>query len=104
MTRNIEFDNALTTVLERSNGDVTELMASDLQDPPEVIPHFLRAMEKSAERVTEHVTEQKPFPIYLKFPGRLCYRIASWASDRSMHYGVRLQTRFSGSSRICWAS
>jgi glycosyltransferase involved in cell wall biosynthesis len=88
MTRTFDFDNALTAGLELSSGDATVIMASDLQDPPEVIPQFLREMERGAEQVVARVTERKTLPIHLKILTSFYYKIASWATDGRMPQNV----------------
>ncbi len=88
MTRTFDFDNALTAGLELSSGDATVIMASDLQDPPEVIPQFLRELERGAEQVVARVTERKTLPIHLKILTGLYYRVASWATDGRMPQNV----------------
>jgi glycosyltransferase involved in cell wall biosynthesis len=88
MTRTFDFDNALTAGLELSSGDATIIMASDLQDPPEVIPQFLREMESGAEQVVARVTERKTLPIHLKVLTGLYYKLASWATDGRMPQNV----------------
>ena len=46
LTRNFGYDSAIITGIEHSTGDKAVIMDGDLQDPPEVIPHFL---DKSSE-------------------------------------------------------
>jgi dolichol-phosphate mannosyltransferase len=88
MTRTFDFDNALTAGLEMSKGDATIIMASDLQDPPEVIPDFLREIEKGASQVVARVSDRKTLPIHLKILTNLYYRLASWATDGRMPENV----------------
>lgn len=88
MTRTFDFDNALTAGLELSDGDATIIMASDLQDPPEVIPAFLEELRNGAQQVVARVTERKTLPFYLKILTKIYYRIASWATDGRMPQNV----------------
>jgi dolichol-phosphate mannosyltransferase len=41
LIRNFGYDSAVITGIEHSSGDKAVIMDGDLQDPPEVIPHFL---------------------------------------------------------------
>ncbi len=41
LIRNFGYDSAVITGIEHSSGDKAIIMDGDLQDPPEVIPHFL---------------------------------------------------------------
>jgi dolichol-phosphate mannosyltransferase len=45
MSRTFTFDQALTCGLDQATGDAIVIMASDLQDPPELISDFLRKWE-----------------------------------------------------------
>jgi glycosyltransferase involved in cell wall biosynthesis len=88
MTRTFDFDNALTAGLELSDGYATVIMASDLQDPPEVIPDFLEELSRGASQVVARVTERETLPFHLKILTKIYYRIASWATDGRMPQNV----------------
>ena len=50
-SRNFGFDSSLTAGLDHANGDAVIMLLSDLQDPPELIPEFVRAWEAGAQVV-----------------------------------------------------
>ena len=88
MTRTFDFDNALTAGLELCCGDATVIMASDLQDPPEVIPLLIEEFEKGASQVVARVRERKTLPLHLRLMTSAYYRIARWATDGRMPENV----------------
>ena len=88
MTRTFDFDNALTAGLELSRGDATIIMASDLQDPPEVIPLLIKELENGASQVVARVKERKTLPSHLRILTRIYYKIAHWATDVRMPENV----------------
>lgn len=51
LSRNFGHQAALTAALDSADADVVITMDADLQHPPEVIPHFLKAWEAGAEIV-----------------------------------------------------
>ena len=66
LIRNFGYDNAVITGIEHSSGDKAVVMDGDLQDPPEVIPHFL---DKSYEGydVVYGKREQRTEGFFIKF-------------------------------------
>lgn len=59
LSRNFRMDGGLTAGLEFINGQACVLMTADLQDPPELIPSFLRKWEEGWENVYGVVTKRK---------------------------------------------
>lgn len=59
LSRNFRMDGGLTAGLNHATGDAAVVMAGDLQDPPEVIPDFLRKWEEGYEIVYQVVTERQ---------------------------------------------
>ena len=59
LARNFRMDGGLTAGLQQARGDAAVLMAADLQDPPELIPEFLRRWEDGYEIVYQVVTERQ---------------------------------------------
>jgi dolichol-phosphate mannosyltransferase len=57
-SRNFGFDASLTAGLDHADGDAVITLLSDLQDPPEVIPVFVREWEQGAEIVNGVVHER----------------------------------------------
>ena len=59
LARNFRMDGGLTAGMQHATGDAVVLMAADLQDPPELIPSFLREWERDYEIVYQVVTERQ---------------------------------------------
>ena len=59
LSRNFRMDGGLTAGLNHATGDAAVVMAGDLQDPPEVIPQFIRKWEEGYEVVYQIVTERQ---------------------------------------------
>jgi dolichol-phosphate mannosyltransferase len=57
-SRNFGFDPSITAGLDHAEGDAVITLLSDLQDPPEVIPEFVRLWEEGAEVVNGVVHER----------------------------------------------
>jgi dolichol-phosphate mannosyltransferase len=57
-SRNFGFDPSITAGLDHAEGDAVITLLSDLQDPPEVIPEFVRLWEAGAEVVNGVVRER----------------------------------------------
>ncbi len=58
LSRNFRMDGGLTAGLDYVTGDACILMTADLQDPPELIPAFLRKWEEGFENVYGVVTKR----------------------------------------------
>ena len=81
MSRNFSLDSALTSGLDRADGDVCILMTSDLQDPPEIIPALLREFERGYEQVLVKVIKREEVPFMRRMLSKVFYRSAKWMSD-----------------------
>jgi len=58
LSRNFRMDGGLTAGLDYIKGDACVLMTADLQDPPELIPEFLRYWEQGYENIYGVVTRR----------------------------------------------
>ena len=58
LSRNFKMDGGLTAGLDYVSGDACVLMTADLQDPPELIPTFLRKWEEGYENIFGIVTKR----------------------------------------------
>jgi dolichol-phosphate mannosyltransferase len=58
LSRNFRMDGGLTAGLSLVKGDACVLMTADLQDPPELIPEFIRLWESGFENVYGLVTRR----------------------------------------------
>lgn len=84
LSRNFKMDGGLTAGLDYISSDACILMTADLQDPPELIPTFLRKWEEGYENIYGVVSERRGTNIIRRFNSQLFYKIASKLSDGSI--------------------
>lgn len=77
LSRNFRMDGGLTAGLNHATGDAAIVMAGDLQDPPEVIPAFLRKWEEGYEIVYQIVTEREGTGPIRRMNSQLFYIVAN---------------------------
>lgn len=78
LSRNFGHQAALTAALDNVNGDVVVVMDGDLQDPPEVIPQFIRQYQKGfdvvyAQRIARKEVWLLRFFYYLFYRGLVLF-------------------------------
>lgn len=76
LARNFRMDGGITAGLSVVSGDACVLMTADLQDPPEMIPDFLRKWEEGYENVYGVVTERRGTGIIRTFNSKAFYWLA----------------------------
>ncbi|HUW88519.1 MAG TPA: glycosyltransferase family 2 protein [Candidatus Paceibacterota bacterium] len=81
LSRNFRMDGGLTAGLEYVDSDACVLMTADLQDPPELIPTFLRKWEQGYENIFGVVEERQGTSFLRKLNSRLFYKVAGSLSD-----------------------
>jgi dolichol-phosphate mannosyltransferase len=81
LARNFRMDGGLTAGLQYARGDAAVVMAGDLQDPPEVIPEFLRKWEEGYEIVYQIVTARRGTGPIRRFNSWLFYVVANRLTD-----------------------
>ena len=81
LARNFRMDGGLTAGLSLVNGDACVLMAADLQDPPEMIPTFIRQWESGWENVYGIVTKRTGTKLLRKINSALFYKLAGYLTD-----------------------
>lgn len=59
LARNFRMDGGLTAGLSVVSGDACVLMTADLQDPPELVPDFIRLWESGFENIYGVVTKRE---------------------------------------------
>jgi dolichol-phosphate mannosyltransferase len=84
LSRNFKMDGGLTAGLDYITSDACILMTADLQDPPELIPTFLRKWEEGYENIYGIVLERQGTNLIRRFNSQLFYKIASKLSDGSI--------------------
>lgn len=81
LSRNFRMDGGLTAGLDYVDADACVLMTADLQDPPELIPEFVRKWEAGFENVYGVVTERQGTGPIRSLNSRLFYWLASHLTD-----------------------
>jgi dolichol-phosphate mannosyltransferase len=76
LARNFNMDGGITAGLHYARGDAAVIMAGDLQDPPEMIPEFIKRWEDGYENVYGIVTEREGMKPLRAFNSKLFYWLA----------------------------
>ena len=77
LSRNFRMDGGLTAGLDFVDADACVLMTADLQDPPELIPEFVRKWEAGFQNVYGVVTERQGTGPIRSLNSRIFYWLAS---------------------------
>lgn len=77
LARNFHMDGGVTAGLDFVTGDACVIMTADLQDPPEVIPEFIRLWEQGYENIYGEVVERQGTGLARRINSWLFYRLAS---------------------------
>jgi glycosyltransferase involved in cell wall biosynthesis len=96
MSRTFSLDAAFTCGLDKSESDCTIIMASDLQDPPELIPEMVRQYENGFDQVLVRITSREHVPWVRRKLSSLFYFLADKLSSGSIPKSVsdfRLMSR-----------
>ena len=81
LSRNFRMDGGLTAGLDYIKGDACVLMTADLQDPPELIPKFLRYWEQGYENIYGVVTRRVGTGPIRTMNSKLFYLLAGKLTD-----------------------
>jgi glycosyltransferase involved in cell wall biosynthesis len=81
LARNFRMDGGLTAGLSVITGDACVLMTADLQDPPELIPEFLRLWEAGYENVYGLLTKRQGTGVIRTFNSKAFYWLANSLTD-----------------------
>lgn len=76
LARNFRMDGGITAGLDYVRGDACVIMTADLQDPPELIPKFLRKWEEGYENIYMVVTNRQGTGPLRKFNSWAFYQLA----------------------------
>jgi dolichol-phosphate mannosyltransferase len=79
-SRNFGSQSAFVSGMEISTGDAVVLMDGDGQDPPEIIPKFIKKWEQGFDVVYGERVKREA-PIYMQLLYKLFYRVFSGLSD-----------------------
>jgi glycosyltransferase involved in cell wall biosynthesis len=88
MSRTFTLDSAFTLGLDMAVADAAIIMASDLQDPPEVIHDFLKKYEDGYEQVVAKIIKRDSVPFIRRHMSNLFYVIANKATNNMIPRGV----------------
>jgi len=81
LARNFRMDGGLTAGLANASGDAAVLMTADLQDPPELIPTFIRKWEEGYENVYMTVSDRQGTGPLRRFNSTAFYWLAGKLTD-----------------------
>lgn len=81
LARNFRMDGGITAGLDYVDSDACVLMTADLQDPPELIPEFLRLWEEGYQNVYGVVTERQGTGPIRTFNSKAFYWLAGKLTD-----------------------
>jgi glycosyltransferase involved in cell wall biosynthesis len=88
MSRTFTLDSAFTMGIDIATSDAVIIMASDLQDPPEVIHEFLRKYEEGYEQVVAKIVSRQEVPFVRRHLAKAFYLIANKATNNMIPRGV----------------
>src|SRR5947209_3656905 len=97
LSRNFGYQNSITAGMLAARGDAVMVIDADLQDPPELIPEFVKKWQEGYD-IVYGVREKRTGESRLRvIPTMLAMRFISWSSDEvklPLHSGdFRLITR-----------
>ena len=88
MSRTFPLDAAFTCGIDLAEADALVLMASDLQDPPEIIDDFLTKFKDGYEQVVAKVVKRDSVPFFRRHLSNLFYVIANKSTNNLIPRGV----------------
>ena len=81
LSRNFRMDGGITAGLSVIDSDLCVIMTADLQDPPEVIPQFLRKWEEGYENIYARIANRQGISPIRKFNSIMFYKVAGFLSN-----------------------
>jgi len=82
LSRNFGMDGGISAGLNVADGDAAVLMCADLQDPPELIPDFIRLWEHGFENIFMTVRQRKGTGLIRRVNSAIFYRLLRVLSDQ----------------------
>ncbi len=81
LSRNFGYQNSITAGMLAANGDAVMVIDADLQDPPELIPEFVRKWQEGYD-IVYGVREKRTGESSMRvIPTMLAMRFITWSSD-----------------------
>jgi dolichol-phosphate mannosyltransferase len=81
LSRNWTMEGGMSAGLAHAKGDAAVIMASDLQDPPEIIPTFVAKWEEGYENVYGVITRRPDESLFRRTAANGFYRIINKLSE-----------------------
>jgi dolichol-phosphate mannosyltransferase len=81
LSRNWQMEGGMTAGLAMATGDAAVIMASDLQDPPELIPRFVEKWEQGYENVYGVISRRPDESRFRRVASAAFYRIINSISE-----------------------
>ena len=81
LSRNFRMDGGITAGLSHIDSDACVIMTADLQDPPEVIPAFLRKWEEGYENIYAEIKQREGISLIRRMNSVLFYKVAGLLSS-----------------------
>jgi glycosyltransferase involved in cell wall biosynthesis len=80
-SRNFGVEASMMAGMDHATGDAVVLLFSDLQDPPELIPEFVRQWEEGFEVVVGVLRKRSDYRILKSIGAKIAYRLIYTLSD-----------------------
>jgi len=81
LLRNFDMEGGMCAGLAQVRGDACVIMASDLQDPPELIPRFIEQWELGYENVYQIVTKRTDNSLFRRIAAQIFYWLINRISE-----------------------
>ena len=78
LSRNFLMEGGMIAGLQAARGDACVIMCADLQDPPELIPEFIRLWEEGYENIYQVVTSREDNSLFRRIAAQVFY----WTIDK----------------------
>lgn len=78
LSRNFLMEGGMIAGLQAARGDACVIMCADLQDPPELIPEFIRLWEEGYENIYQVVTSREDNSLFRRVAAQVFY----WTIDK----------------------
>ncbi|CAN2170294.1 WcaA Glycosyltransferases involved in cell wall biogenesis [Candidatus Nanopelagicaceae bacterium] len=88
LSRTFSLDSAFTMGIDIATADAIVIMASDLQDPPEVIHEFIEKYEEGFEQVVAKIVRREHVPLVRRILSKWFYVLANKATGNVIPRGV----------------
>jgi polyisoprenyl-phosphate glycosyltransferase len=79
-SRNFGYQRSILEGFRRARGDAAIELDADLQDPPELIPEFIRSWE-AGHAVVNGIRTKRPDSWHVHLARRVFYRLVRWLSE-----------------------